>query len=361
MRPLLVASVLTTVLFNSQAESETLSPSHIQVRSGSVDAQADRTNAAGNIGTAVQKGATSVQDRALVTAAKAQIQKIWPEITSVYPFLGDRGLLIEVRVAVNDASASKPVPQKQIQDVAVVGVGVDPAHAWAENLRDTLHPAATGYTLSPADSWFVWIRPGRDGWPKLIPTYKRADALGLLDRREPRASVVAAGITIRSNLLANEGLLLDARMNAIAAVAKAAQNSADTAALREAAVRLQNDAASAAQKLAEINERLDHDLKAIARAQNALLILDGTIAISNAAMRIGDALGLLGPDAPPAPLAGGMTEADARKYINDLVDRSKKSTIEMREQQTIIIRDVDGKVEGFKQHFKGSVTAFPPH
>lgn len=340
------------------AETMSKEPSQLQVRGGTVERSNGRATGVDNVGTAVQEGSAALQDKAIVLAAKAEMQNLWPQIKSVYPYLGDRGLLLEVNVAVNVASVSKPVPQKQLQEVSIVGVGIDPAHAWGENQRDALHADDRDYSPSPSDSWFVWITPGRRGWPKSTPDYKIVDGKGLLNRGEPRNSVVVEGVRVRGLLIANAGLREEARMSAIASVAKTAETTANNAKLREVAATLRKNAEVAVQKLAEINDHLKRDLEAVARAQNALLVLDGTIAIGGGATRISDALGLLETDAPKSP-SKNMTEDEARSYISSYADSSKKSSIEYTERRTIIIRDVDGKVDAFKEDFKGSAIAIP--
>jgi hypothetical protein len=147
-------------------------------------------------------------------------------------------------------------------------------------------------------------------------------------------------------------------MSAILETAKAAQASADTSKLREAAARLRKSAELASQKLNEIDQQLAHDLKAAARAQSALMVLDGIIKIGNATNKVGT-LGLLGSDAPKSPEAN-MGGDQARSFINNLADTSKASSVELTQQRTSIIRDVSGDVEAFKQESKSTVIPFPP-
>ena len=329
-------------------------------RGAAVDAQSARTNDVSNVGAAVQEGASALQDKALVRSAKAEIAKLWPQISGVYPYIGgNRGLLLEVNVAINDASAKTPSPQKQVQDVTIIGVGSDPAHAWAENLQDRLHPANSGYSQSLADSWFLWITPGQRGWPQSAPDYTEADAKELLDRREPRNSVLVDGARIRGMLFANDGLRLERRMLAIAATAEAAEATANNAQLKAAAATLRKNADDASKALTEINTRLKSDLEAAARAQDALRVLDGTLAVGNAATKMADAFNMLGPNALSGPSAN-MTQDQAVTYINKLADQSKVSSVEYEQQRTVTIRHIDGQVDIFSHDFKGSQPALPP-
>ncbi|MCD9817640.1 hypothetical protein [Bradyrhizobium japonicum] len=328
-------------------------------RGAAVGAQSDRTNDVSNAATAVQKGANDLQDKALVSSAKAEVQKLWPQIAGVYAYIGNRGLLLEVNVVVNDTSAKTPSPQKQVQDVTIIGVGSDPAHAWAENLQDRLHPANSGYSRSLADSWFIWITPGRRGWPQSAPDYTEADSKELLDRREPRNSVLVDGTRIRGMLFANDGLRLETRMRAIAATAEAAEATANNAQLRAAAATLRKNAEDASKALAEINTRLKSNLEAAARAQDALRVLDGTLAVGSAITKMADAFNMLGPNAPSGPSAN-MTQDQAVTYINKLAEQSKISSVEYEQQRTVTIRHIDGQVDIFRHDFKGSQPALPP-
>lgn len=355
MRYAKVAFGFVALLTASASVAQTLPPD----RGASVSAQSDRAVGAKNAGTVVQQGANNLQDKAIIGSAKAEVEKIWQQIEGLYPYLGNRGLLIEVNVAINDASAATPTPQKQVEGVAIIGAGADPGHAWAEDLQDRIRPASSGYSRSLADSWFIWITPGRRKWPKSTPSFAEADSQELLDQREPRNAVVTEGIRIRGFLVANEGLRLETQMRAIAATAEAAEATAANAPLRAAAAKLQQNANDAIKKLAEINNHLEHDLKAAARAQDALRILDGTIAIGNAATKVADALNMLGPDAPSSPTAN-MTQDEAVAYANKLTDSSKKSSIEYEQQRTVIIRDMNGQVDILRHDFKSGAIALPP-
>ncbi|TYL92738.1 hypothetical protein FXB40_23905 [Bradyrhizobium rifense] len=355
MKRAMVAFALVTLCTAWAVGAQTTLPD----RGASVDAQSNRATGMNDAGTLIQEATKDLQDKAIDRSAKAEIQKLWQNVEEVYPYLGNRGLLLEVNVVVNDASASTPSPQKQVESVLFIGVGADPAHAWAENLRDRIGPANKGYSRSLADSWFIWITPGRRGWPKSAPSYVEAASKELLDQREPRNAVVVEGTRVRGMLLADNGIRLETQMSAIAATAEAAESTATNAPLRAAAAKLRKNVEDASKRLAQINAHLEHDMRAVARAQDALGVLDGSIAFGSAASKIGDALGMLGPDAPSSPNAN-MTQDEAVAYVNKLADFSKRSTIEYQQQQSVVVRDINGQVDLFRHDFRSSSVALPP-
>jgi hypothetical protein len=354
----LLAVMVVCMSFATHSYGQVLisDPAKLQPRER-VATQADRSGRLNNAADALPGAMDKAQRAAVEKNAKTELKTLWPSIQQAYPFLGDRGLLVQINVEVLLVSSPTPVPLNKLGQVFIVGAGVDPAHAWAES-RDALVAASSGYRLAPDESWFLWISPGKNGWPANAPSYKAAVENGLLDRKEPHGSVVTPGTTIRSRMLANDGLRQEANLRAIESVSRAAQAHAETERLRQVASQLRQNAKEAMVKLGQINERLESDLKAAARANEALMILDGTIAIGSAASKISDVLAKLGPDAPASP-SGNMTEAQARTYIDDLANKEKASTIELQTQKTMIIRGVDGQVQGFHQEFKGTEFVMP--
>jgi hypothetical protein len=285
---------LLCFLFSSSLASQELSPeiSKVQPRSEGA-AQSGRAGAIGNAGDVITQFAPSISDAAMDRSARARLSEMWGDITDVYPFLGDRGLLIEVQIGVLAPSAANPVQTFKLLNVFIKGAGADPARAWAGDLVGTWTTEQSDYPVSREASWFWWIKPSENGWPKKVPTFEEATALNLFDQKSGYASIVTLGITHRSRLLADAHLRRATKLSELESIARAAQANADTEELKAAAARLQKSASDAMYQLNEINEQMKRDVTAAARATEGLMILDGILQIGVAGNKVADALGLL--------------------------------------------------------------------
>jgi hypothetical protein len=342
----------------------------IAVLAGAAYAQTDRqidVDAMGGRATGANNAATGISDEqvwaqdiiGLPKMAVAKLEPIWPDVQKQYSYIGDsRGLLIEVKVSVFEASASTPAPQKRIENVYIVGTGTDPEHAWAENnLGDLSELHGSDFRILPGEIWFLWITPGRNGWPKSTPDYKTAKSEKLLDRRTAHEPTVIGGIGIRGELLAHRGLRVAARMNAIAAVVASAEANATNTRYKALAAQLRKDVEVAAKQLAEIDERLKHELEVAGRAEQARLILDRAVLVGNGANQLSEAINSLGDNAPRGP----TTEQGLREHLNDLTDENKKLTKETIMHGETIERDIDGKVESFDLIDKDVIKHLPSY
>lgn len=356
----ILAIVLFLVPSLSRSDEAVPDPSRIQSTSESVTSQSGRADSLGGIGTLLGEIASPIVASALTNEAEARLSEMWDEVSRHYRFLGERGLLVVVQVGTLKASASTPAPIQKLIGVYIKGTGSDPVRAWAEDTAGTWNEQAisSDYVLSRDLSWFWWIKPGSNGWPLTVPSFEDVTKAELLKRKTNYASVVTPGIALRSRLRADSLRLRLAKLDELQNLASAAQANADTENLREAAFRLQQSAANAIIQLNAINEQIRRDKASSARADDSLRILDGVIQIGPEGRRIADTLGVLGPDAPPSPTQ--IKDANSlRKYIESIKDQTKASTLEYQRKETLVLRDINGEVELFKERSKFRAIELP--
>jgi hypothetical protein len=172
MRSAVTLSFTLTIGIILQAEAQTTA-----VDPTRLNALTQSAPVAPRVDTLVSQGASLLSDEGRDAEAARKLEKLWPTVASHYPYLGQNGLLIRVPVyALKIADPSLP-HSKPVGDASMVGAGASPAEAWA-TAKDTLYGAPSNdYVLSQDDSWFLWVTPGRNGWPPSYPSYTDATKL----------------------------------------------------------------------------------------------------------------------------------------------------------------------------------------
>lgn len=288
-------------------------------------------------GNAAKMVANALANLAVGTEISRALEALAPEMDRRLPWLGDQGILLDVRVARGNTDPSDPVPLRLVT-IVDRGVGSTPRATLTAHLKQAtiLPQVPTGYRGSPENSYLIWIKA--DGKPELIP-YPLSQTL------QQQSFADGANAVLMTSLKQN------AEYDRLRALDQSLATAIPNTEGRASAQRLSAGALEARNRLAAINAELQAELERQRRAAAALQWLDTLGKGLSIVTQLAEMKSMLGDDAPPSPL-NISNEVVLKEYVTTLHVKVMQNRTTLEQRRTVIGRDSEEAITEFRDHLE---------
>jgi hypothetical protein len=262
----------------------------------------------------------------------------------VYPFIGDRGLLVAVIFVSTPTESSEP----HFHDAYIVATGNSPAEAIL--VGGPLPPPDGVHFWREDKSGVLWITPGRNKWPDKPIDFDEAVSQKLLERLVSYRDIINDALTMRSAFLLDRGTREMIKLQTIQNLAKMAESASNSADARKSAATMFSASSDALKRLTDINQKLVQEIDKNKRAADALRILDGVkigFGFANAAV---PAIQFLGNYAPNISMSD-LDQFKAKEYLAQILRQSTDNIQSLTKLRANVSVNVDVQLGPFRQSF----------